>query len=289
MYNTIIMNRLNVQRQAQVIKALCEGNSLRSTSRMTGVAINTVVKLLVDLGTASAEYQDKAIRDLTCRRIQCDEIWPFCYAKEKNVPDEHKGEFGYGDGWTWTAIDADSKLVLSWLVGGRDSEYAKAFIDDVAERLANRVQLTTDGHKAYLDAVEGVFGADVDYAMLIKLYGPEPEGAKRYSPAACISAERRVITGSPDQAHVSTSYSERQNLTMRMSMRRFTRLTNAFSKKVENHMHAISLYFMHYNFARPHTTLTKAHGEPTTPAMAAGLTDHVWTTQEMLALLDRSN
>lgn len=284
------MNRLNVQRQAQVIKALCEGNSLRSTSRMTGVAVNTVVKLLVDLGMASAEYQDNAIRDLTSRRIQCDEIWSFCYAKEKNVPDQYKGEFGYGDVWTWTAIDADSKLVLSWLVGVRDSEYAKAFIEDVAGRLANRVQLTTDGHKTYLEAVEETFGTDIDYAMLIKLYGPEPEGAKRYSLAACIGAETRVISGNPDQVHVSTSYSERQNLTMRMSMRRFTRLTNAFSKKVENHMHAISLYFMHYNFARPHTTLTKLYkGDPTTPAMAAGLTDHVWTTQEMLALLEKSN
>ncbi|MHB1005773.1 MAG: IS1 family transposase [Chloroflexota bacterium] len=281
------MNRLSKQRQAQIVQALCEGNSLRSTSRMASVSINTVVKLLIDLGTASAEYQDGVLRNLTCRRIQCDEIWSFCYAKEKNVPDEHKGEFGYGDVWTWTAIDADSKLVLSWLVGGRDSACAKAFIEDVAGRLANRVQLTTDGHKAYLEAVEGAFGTDIDYAMLIKLYGPEPESAKRYSPAACIGAETRVITGNPDQKHVSTSYSERQNLTMRMSMRRFTRLTNAFSKKLENHMHALALYFMHYNFSRPHTTLSKTNKSyPTTPAMAAGLTDHVWTIQEVVGLLD---
>ncbi len=285
MYNMVIMNRLNVQRQAQVIRCLVEGNSIRSTVRMTGVAKNTVVKLLADLGQACLEYQDKALRDLTCRRIQCDEVWSFVYAKEKNVPDEHKGEFGYGDVWTWTAIDADSKLVLSWLVGTRDYECAKVFIEDVASRLANRVQLTTDGHKAYLQAVEGVFGADVDYAMLVKLYGAEPEAEKRYSPAACIGAEKRTIMGSPDPKHVSTSYSERQNLTMRMSMRRFTRLTNAFSKKVENLECAIALHFMYYNFARVHQTLKM------TPAMAAGLEDHAWSVEEIAGLLNspRSN
>lgn len=208
MYNIVTMNRLNVQRQAQVIRALVEGNSVRSTVRITGAAKNTVMKLLIDIGEACSDYQDKALRGLTCRRVQCDEIWSFVYAKEKNVPDQFKGEFGFGDVWTWTALDADSKLVLSWQVGNRDYEYAKVFIDDVASRLANRVQLTTDGHKAYLEAVEGAFGSDIDYAMLIKLYGPEPESEKRYGPAACIGAETRVITGKPDPKHISTSYSE---------------------------------------------------------------------------------
>ena len=236
---------------------------------MTGVAKNTVVKLLVDLGAACSDYQDRRLRNLTCRRIQCDEIWSFCYAKEKNVPENLRGLDGYGDVWTWTGIDADTKLAVSWLVGQRDSEYAKQFINDLASRLAHRVQLTTDGHKPYLEAVEGAFGADIDYAMLIKLYGEAPGSEKRYSPAQCIGSETRVIAGQPDQKHVSTSYVERQNLTMRMGMRRFTRLTNAFSKKVENLAAAVSLHFKHYNFARPHMTLSKPY--PTTPAMAAGL------------------
>ena len=280
------MNKLPKQRQVQIIHALCEGNSLRSTSRMVGVSINTVVKLLIDMGTAAAEYQDGALRNLTCRRLQMDEIWSFCYAKQKNVPEAHQGELGYGDTWTWTAIDSDSKLIVSWLVGHRDGETARDFVDDVAIRLAHRVQLTTDGLKAYLEAVEEAFGAAIDYAQLIKLYGPELGGEKRYSPATCIGTDTNVIQGQPEAKYISTSYVERQNLSMRMGMRRFTRLTNAFSKKLENHMHAVSLYFLHYNFARPHTTLTKANkGYPTTPAMAAGLTDHVWTINEMLGLL----
>ncbi len=283
------MNQLSTERRVQIVKALCEGNSLRSTSRMVGVAINTVVKLLIDLGTASAEYQDKNLRNLTCHRLQCDEIWSFVYAKEKNVPEAHQGELGYGDVYTWTAIDSDTKLIVSWLVGRRDGETAHEFIDDVALRLTHRIQLTTDGLKAYLEAVEGAFGADIDYAQLIKLYGTDPsgEGQRRYSPPQCIGTETTIIQGQPDAEHICTSHVERQNLSMRMGMRRFTRLTNAFSKKLENHMHAVSLYFLHYNFARPHITLSKANrGYPTTPAMAAGLTDHVWNTEEMLSLLE---
>ena len=265
-----------------------EGNSINGIVRMTGVAKNTVLKLLAELGSACLDYQDAAMRNLPCQRLECDEIWEFCYAKEKNVPAEHKGEFGYGDVWTWTCVDADTKLVPCWYVGRRDGEAAADFIASLRSRLTNRVQLTTDGHKAYLEAVEGAFGADIDYAMLIKLYGPEPkEAQRRYSPADCIGTEVKVIQGDPEKAHISTSYVERQNLTMRMSMRRFTRLTNGFSKKVENHMHAISLHFMWYNFARPHKTLSKPY--PKTPAMAAGLTDHVWTAEEVVSLLDRAN
>jgi len=225
------------------------------------------------------------------KRLQCDEIWSFVYAKDKNVPAEHKGEFGFGDVWTWTAIDADTKLVPCWRVGTRDAHEAYLFMKDLAARLANRVQLTTDGHRAYLTAVESAFGGDIDYAALIKLYGPgQQEEQRHYSSAECIGTEVQVISGQPDMAHVSTSFAERQNLTMRMGMRRFTRLTNAFSKKIENHMHAISLHFFYYNFARSHKTLAKANkGYPTTPAMAAGLTDHVWSIEELLSLLDGSN
>lgn len=281
------MNRLSLDRQAQVVKALCEGNSIRSTARMTGVAINTVVKLLTDLGAACLTYQDETMQDLKLGRIQVDEIWSFIYAKEKNVPQSMKGELGKGDVWTFTAIDADTKLVPCWLVGLRDAGHAFEFIDDLRQRLANRIQLTTDGHKMYLEAVEGAFGANIDYAMLVKIYGAEPAGEARYSPPKCIAAEKHTIQGNPDSAHISTSYIERQNLTMRMSMRRFTRLTNAFSKKLENHMHALSLYFMYYNFARTHKSLSKPY--PTTPAMAAGLTDHVWDVREIVSLLDKSN
>lgn len=282
------MNKLSIEHQAQVVNALCEGNSIRSTARMTGVAINTVVKLLTELGSACLDYQDANIRNLTCQRLQCDEIWSFVYAKAKNVPVEHKGEFGYGDVWTWTAIDSDTKLVPCWHVGGRDGQDAWDFICNLRSRLANRVQLTTDGHKAYLEAVEGAFGGEVDYAMLNKIYGHETrEGQRRYSPAECIGTATRVIAGNPDKAHISTSYVERQNLTMRMSMRRFTRLTNAFSKKLENHMHALALYFMFYNFAMPHKSLSNPY--PRTPAMAAGLTDHIWETIEIISLLERSN
>ena len=282
------MNRLTQERRVQVVKALVEGNSINGTVRMTGVAKNTVLKLLADLGSACLDYQEVSLRNLTLRYIECDEIWEFCYAKEKNVPVEHKGEFGYGDVWTWTAIDADTKLVPCWHVGGRTGRDAWDFIVNLRSRLTNRVQLTTDGLRAYLEAIEGVFGAEVDYAMLNKIYGRETrEGQRRYSPAECIGAEKRVVAGDPDKSRISTSYVERQNLTMRMSMRRFTRLANAFSKKIENHMHAISLHFMWYNFVRPHKTLSKPYLK--TPAMAAGVTDHIWTAEEIVSLLGDSN
>ena len=282
-HNTVSMNQLSPERRVQILHALCEGNSIRNTARMTGSALNTVAKLLTEIGAACLDYQDSVMRDLPCRRLQCDEIWSFVYAKAKNVPEERKGEFGYGDVWTWTAIDADTKLVPCWHVGSRDGRDAYRFMKDLSARLANRVQLTTDGHKAYLEAVEGAFGTNIDYAILAKLYGSEPGAEKRYSPPVCIGTQRTTIQGAPDQAHISTSYVERQNLTMRMSMRRFTRLTNAFSKKLENHMHALSLYFMYYNFCRPHKTLGKPYR--TTPAMAAGLTSHVWDIRELLGLL----
>ncbi len=278
------MNRLSPAQRARIIAALVEGNSIRGTCRLTGAAKNTVVKLLVDLGRACSTYQDRTLRDLPCQRIQCDEIWSFCHAKAKNVPEAHREEFGWGDVWTWTAIDADTKLVPSWLVADRSGASAIALMDDLRGRLAHRVQLTTDGYKPYLEAVEGAFGGNVDYAMLIKLYGNDPEPEKRYSPAKCLGAETRVQVGDPDPVHISTSYVERQNLTMRMGMRRFTRLTNAFSKKVENLAAAVSLHFMYYNFARPHTSLRNPY--PRTPAMAAGAADHVWTIEEIVALLD---
>ena len=269
------MNRLNRTKQAQVIAALAEGNSINSTVRMTGVSKVTILKLLAALGVACADYQDKAFRNLKCKRIQCDEIWAFCYAKEKNVPADKKGQFGYGDIWTWVAVDADTKLVPSFLVGNRDGKSARMFIDDLAGRLAHRVQLTTDGLKAYLEAVEDSFGCEIDYAQLIKIYGASQEEV-RYSPAECIGCETKRVTGTPDAAHISTSYVERQNLSMRMGMRRFTRLTNGFSKKVENHAYAVALFYMHYNFVRVHKTLR------VTPAMEAGITDHIWTIEEML-------
>lgn len=276
----VSMNRLSTEMRVQVVAALVEGNSIRATCRMTGVAKNTVVKLLTELGEACQRYQDEHLRNLPCKRVQCDEIWSFCYAKEKNVPDGHKGEFGYGEVWTWTALCADSKLVPCWLVGRHGAAEANEFMTDLAGRLSNRVQLTTDGNKAYFEAVENAFGNDIDYAILQKLYGSEPEGQKRYSPAKCLGAEARLITGQPVSKDISTSYVERQNLTMRMGMRRFTRLTNAFSKKVENLMHAVSLHFMFYNFCRVHQSLG------TTPARAAGVTNHVWSLHEIVALLD---
>lgn len=273
------MNKLTQAKRVQVIAALVEGNSVRATCRMTGVAKGTVLKLLVDLGSACAAYQDRALRNLTCKRIQCDEIWSFCYAKEKNVPEEMKGKLGFGDVWTWTAIDADTKLIVSYLVGGRSASYARKFIDDLASRLAHRVQLTTDGYKAYLTAVEQSFGAEVDYAMLDKIYSAPPrDGQARYSPAECCGTRKVKVKGNPDLKQVSTSYVERQNLTMRMSMRRMTRLTNAFSKKIENQAHAVALHFMHYNFCRVHQTLR------VTPAMEAGVADHVWSLEELSAL-----
>lgn len=276
------MNRLSKDKRAQVVAALVEGNSIRSTVRMTGVAKGTVLKLLTDLGAACSEYQRRTLVDLHSKRIQCDEIWSFCYAKEKNVPEHMKGKPGVGDVWTWTAMDADSKLVISWLVGERDAGYAAEFINDLAARLATRVQLTTDGLKVYLEAIEGAFGADVDYAQLVKLFGeaPEQQQQKRYSPPQCTGCQKHRIEGYPDPRHVSTSFVERQNLTMRMSMRRFTRLTNAFSKKVENLEAAVALHFMWYNFGRIHQTLR------VTPAMQAGIADHVWTIEEIVGLLD---
>lgn len=273
------MNRLSIEDRTRIIGMLVEGNSLRATSRLADVSINTVTKLLVDVGSACAKYQDRALRNLRCKRIQCDEIWAFVYAKEKNVPEEKRGHFGYGDVWTWTAIDADTKLVPSFMVGDRDGYAAKIFMDDLASRLANRVQLTTDGHRAYLEAVEGAFGSEIDYAMLSKIYESSQEET-RYSPARCVGCEVKTISGNPDAEHISTSTVERQNLTMRMSIRRFTRLTNAFSKKVENHYYQVALHFMHYNFCRVHKSLR------VTPAMEAGISDHVWSIEEIVRLLD---
>lgn len=275
------MNRLSQEKQVRVLAALVEGNSIRATVRMTGVAKNTVVNLLRDVGQACQDYHDRFVVDLPCKRIQVDEIWSFCYAKEKNVPEDKKGVFGYGDVWTFTAICADTKLIPSWHIGRRDLEDAIIFMKDLAGRLANRVQLTTDGHKMYLDAVEGVFGADIDFSQLVKIYGQTVEGQKRYSPSECIGIIKTKINGNPDIHKVSTSYVERQNLTMRMNMRRFTRLTNGFSKKVVNLFYAVSLHFMYYNFCRIHQTLR------VTPAMEAGVTDHVWNIEEILTLLNR--
>lgn len=275
------MNKLNKAKRTQIISALVEGNSLRATARMCDVAFNTVLKLVPEIGRVCADYQDKALRNLTSKRIQCDEIWTFCYAKDKNVPADKAGQFGYGSVWTWVAIDADTKLVASFMVGTRGAQTAKRFMDDLASRLANRVQLTTDGHRVYLQAVEEAFGSEVDYAMLVKMYGNDAEAETRYSPAECIGCQTVGITGRPNPKHISTSFVERQNLTMRMMMRRFTRLTNAFSKKVENHAWAIALHYMHYNFCRIHQTLR------VTPAMAAGITDHVWDIEELVSLLDR--
>ncbi len=282
----VSMNRLSRERRSQVLRALVEGNSIRATCRITGAAKGTVLTLLADAGVACLDYQDTALRDLPCRRLQCDEIWSFCHAKEKNVPDEHRGEFGYGDVWTWTAIDPDTKLVPSFAVGTRNADAANAFMRDLAARLATRVQLTTDGHKPYLEAVEGAFGPDIDYAMPIKIYGQSPESERRYSPAECIGADIRYINGNADPQHVSTSHVERQNLTMRMQMRRFTRLTNAFSKKIENLEHAVALHFMHYNFCRAHQTLQRRNLACPTPAMAAGVADHVWSIDEIVRLIE---
>jgi IS1 family transposase len=268
------MNRLSVDRRARVLSALVEGTSIRATCRMTDTAKGTVLKLLADVGRACLAYQRAHLVDLPCRRVQCDEIWSFCYAKERNVSPAMPE--GAGDVWTWTALCADTKLVPCWHVGMRTADDADHFLNDLAPRLARRVQITTDGLKLYLSAVEGAFGWNgADYAQLVKLYGPSPEGERRYSPAVCIGAEKSWVMGNPDAAHVSTSYVERQNLTMRMSMRRFTRLTNAFSKKVENHAHAVALHFMHYNFARVHKTLRVS------PAMAAGVDNHLWTIAEI--------
>jgi IS1 family transposase len=278
-----LMNKLSNAKRTQIVAALIEGNSLRSVNRMTGVSKVTILKLLADLGDACAAYHDEHMRRLPCKRIQCDEIWSFCYAKDKNVPREKRGQFGFGDVWTWVALCADTKLVASWSVGTRGAGTAYEFMHDLASRLSNRVQLTTDGHRIYVQAVESAFGSDVDYAMLVKLYGNDRESEARYSPAECIGCRSVAITGNPKPKDISTSFVERQNLTMRMQMRRFTRLTNGFSKKIENHIHAIALHYMHYNFCRIHQTLR------VTPAMEAGIADHVWTIEEIVGLLDSAN
>ncbi|HBL27604.1 MAG TPA: IS1 family transposase [Acidobacteria bacterium] len=279
----------NADRTA-VVAALVEGNSIRATARMTGVARNTVTKLLVDLAEVCAEYSRTKLVDLPCKRLQIDEIWEFCYAKEKNVPEDKKGVFGYGDVWTWVAIDADTKLVPSWLVGPRDGGSATELMQDLASRLANRVQITTDGLKAYISAVEDAFGGDVDYATLQKIYGTTTEGGeRRYSPAECLGAEKRCIVGNPNPHHIATSYVERQNLTMRMSMRRFTRLTNGHSKKVENHAAAVAVHFAYYNFCRVHMSLGKdANGKGRTPAMAAGVESRKLDIADLVAMLPDS-
>jgi IS1 family transposase len=282
-FEEIVMNKLSIDKRVQVISCLVEGNSIRSTVRITGVAKNTIVKLLADVGEACSDYQDKVLINLPCKNIQCDEIWSFCYAKQKNVPQDKQGKFGYGDIWTWTALCADTKLVPSWFIGNRDTEAATIFINDLASRLKNRIQLTTDGFRSYLTAVEDAFAGDIDYAMLYKLYESNPESETRYSPAKCTGTEKKSICGHPDPKKVSTSHAERQNLTMRMTMRRFTRLTNGFSKKVENLTHAVALHFMYYNFCRIHQTLR------VTPAMEAGIADHVWSIEEIIKLEDANH
>jgi IS1 family transposase len=275
------MNKLDREARARILHLLCEGNSIRAACRLTGASKKAVSKLMVAAGQAAAWYQDRVFRNLTCKRIQVDEVWAFVYAKQKHVATAKAAPANAGDVWTWTAIDADTKLIPSWHVGGRDSDEAIIFMDDLASRLANRVQLTSDGHRAYLEAVEGAFGSDIDYAMLVKLYGGAPESAKgRYSPAECIGAHKERIEGNPDPKHISTSYAERSNLSVRMHTRRFTRLTNAFSKKVENHAHSVALFAMYYNFVRIHKTLR------TTPAMAAGVTARLWDIGDIVEMLE---
>jgi IS1 family transposase len=272
------MNKLSTEQRVRVVSNLVEGMSVNATTRVTGVAKNTVLKLLRDLGTACEQYQREHVRDLTCRRVQCDEIWQFVYSKQKNVPTKFQGQFGFGDVWTWVGIDADTKLIVAWHIGRRGAGAAGVFIDRLAKRIKNRIQLTTDGHRAYLDAVDAAWATAVDYSMLVKLYGAEPAAEARYSPAACIGTRRQVISGNPDPAHVSTSFVERQNLTMRMQMRRYTRLTNAHSKKLENHRYATALHFVWYNFVRIHQTLR------CTPAMEAGIENRLWSMEDLIAL-----
>jgi IS1 family transposase len=277
------MNKLSIEKRRQILAMLCEGSSMRSISRVVDVSINTVSKILVEAGEACLILHDETVHNVKASRIQCDEIWSFCYAKDKNVKGAKDAPDGAGDVWTWTAIDADTKLIVSYFVGDRSGQSAIALMDDLRSRLSNRVQLTTDGHRAYLEAVEGAFGADVDYAQLVKMYGNVGGGKSaevRYSPAECTGIKKVRVEGNPDIKHVSTSYVERQNLTMRMSMRRFTRLTNAFSKKLDNHIHALALYFVFYNFTRIHKTLRVS------PAMAAGITDRLWSLDDVIAKID---
>lgn len=278
------MNKLPLKTRSLILRCLVEGNSIRSTARLADVSKNTVTKLLIEAGKMCGEYQGRVLRDLPCRRVQVDEIWSFVYAKQKNVAAAKAAPEDAGDVWTWTAICADTKLVPSWLVADRSSASAIEFMDDLAKRLASRVQLSSDGHKPYLEAVEGAFGGDIDYAVIQKIYGTAPEAARgRYSPAVCTGVRKERVEGDPDPAHVSTSYVERNNLTMRMSMRRFTRLTNAFSKKIENHAHSVSLHFMYYNFCRQHKSLNKL-----SPAMAAGVTDRLWDIEDIVKLVDEA-
>ncbi len=271
-------------KRAQILTLLCEGMSMRAIERMVGCSINTVDKLLQQAGETALEYHDKHVRGVKATRVQCDEVWSFVHAKAKNAPTSKRaGDPTIGDCWTWTAIEADSKLLISYLVGGRDAEFALMLMDDLRGRLANRVQLTTDGHRAYLQAVEEAFGADIDYGILVKLYGAETGGQgheRKYSPSECVGVRKDKITGNPDPKHVSTSYVERQNLTMRMSMRRFTRLTNAFSKKLENHAHMVALYALWYNFVRVHKTLRMS------PAMAAGIETRLWSMEDVARLCE---
>jgi IS1 family transposase len=276
------MNKLDIAKRAAIVRCLVEGCSIRSTVRMTGASKNTIAKLLIELGDACSKYMDENLINLQSKRVQVDEIWSFIYAKQKNVPVEVGHNQIAGDVWTWVAIDADSKLVVSWMVGGRGAGYARRFLEDLSGRLATRIQLTTDGHQAYLLTVPESFQYDVDWAMLIKIYkgGIGKEAQRRYSPAECLGAKKEPMIGMPDPKHISTSYVERQNLTMRMSMRRFTRLTNAFSKKIENHVASLALHYMHYNFVRIHQTLR------VTPAMAAGVTERLWDVEDIVALLD---
>lgn len=278
--DTVHMNKLSTEKRAEILRLMAEGMSIRAIVRVTGASKNTVTKFMVDAGCAVAEYQDRVLRNLTCKKIQCDEIWAFCYAKQKNVKGAKAAPQGAGDLWTWVAIDADTKLVPSWLVGDRSIQSAMYLMKDLKSRVVNRMQITTDGLKSYLIAVDSVFGEDVHYAQLIKLYGEAPTGDKRYSPAECVGCRKSRVKGTPDKKHVSTSFVERQNLTMRMNNRRMTRLTNAFSKKAENHAHAMALYFMTYNFVRIHQTLR------VTPAMAAGVTDKLWDYTDVVNVVE---
>jgi IS1 family transposase len=275
------MNTLPVAKRVQILSMLCEGVSMRSISRMADVSINTVTKLLVDAGRACLVFHDMSVLGVRVKRVQCDEIWSFTYSKQKNVAIAKAAPAGAGDTWTWTAIDADSKLIISWLVGSRDAACADQFMNDVASRIKNRVQLTTDGYKAYFDAVEDTFFGEIDYAVLVKLYGRHSNEAQtRYSPPECIGTRVEIMNGDPDPKHISTSYVERHNLSMRMHMRRFTRLTNAFSKKFSNHACMVALYTVFYNFIRVHKTLR------VTPAMEAGLAEHVFTFEELAGIIE---